>query len=243
VEAHEAQLERQIASIRKEVEKAAKGSDRMDEMMAQRMRELDISVGSEKALKVPEHTVVNSRAHVRHYAAKAGLGEAETDAVIKAIDPSFFRHMPKQSELNRINKELLVDEKWKMLLLAGVGAHAPHSAAVNPQGNTSYTNYVSEQMEKGSLAVCAVTKDFTYGANVPCTSVLIEEAFSSHHSANTLRQFIGRVARTGLASFGVAQFEDDAALHKLFMRNDNLEAEVMEATSKAQIERSKAPAA
>ncbi|KAJ1619761.1 hypothetical protein T492DRAFT_1083289 [Pavlovales sp. CCMP2436] len=243
VELHEANVERQIATIRKEVEKAAKGApDRMDELMAQRMRELDISVGSEKALKVPEHTIVNSKAHVRHYAAKAGLAERDIDALIKTIDPSFFRHMPKQSELTKISG-LVVDDQWMMLLLAGVGAHAPHSAVVNPAGNTSYTHYVGEQMEKGALSICAVTKDFTYGANVPCTSVLVDKAFSTNHSANTLRQFIGRVARTGLASFGVAQFEDDAALHKLFMQNDNLEAQVMEATAAAQLERMQAAAA
>jgi hypothetical protein len=159
VELHEANLERQLAAVRKEVEKAAKGApDRMEEMMAQRMRELDLSVGIEKALQLPEHTIVNSKAHIRHYAAKAGLAEKDADALIKAIDPAFFRHMPKQSELVRISNDLLVDDRWKMLLLAGVGAHAPHSAAVNPQGNTSYTHYVSEQMEKGALAVCAVTK-------------------------------------------------------------------------------------
>jgi len=62
-------------------------------------------------------------------------------------------------------------------------------------------------MEKGSLAVCGVTKDFTYGANVPCTSVLVDRDFIANHSANTLRQFVGRVARTGLAPFGIAQFE------------------------------------
>ncbi|KAG8470195.1 hypothetical protein KFE25_008616 [Diacronema lutheri] len=244
VELHEANLERQINAVRKEVEKAAKGApDRMEELMAQRMRELDMSIGVEKALRVPEHTIVNSRAHVRHYALKGGMSERQADELLKSIDPSFFRHMPKQSELTRISIDLLVEDRWKLLLLAGVGAHAPHSAAVNPQGNTSYTHYVGEQMEKGALSVCAVTKDFTYGANVPCTSVLVEKAFSSSHSANTLRQFIGRVARTGLASFGVAQFEDDAALHKLFMQNDNLEALVMEATAAAQIERSQAPAA
>ena len=92
-------------------------------------------------------------------------------------------------------------------------------------------------MEKGALAVCGVTKDFTYGANVPCTSVrlfpyisgvrvistrailaissishdslviqvYVDRDFILKHSANTLRQFIGRVARTGLAPFGVAQ--------------------------------------
>ena len=108
----------------------------------------------------------------------------------------------------------------------------PHDPSLNPVGDTSYTNYVAEQMEKGALAVCGVTKDFTYGANVPCTSVLVDRDFLTKHSANTLRQFIGRVARTGLAPFGVAQFEDDDFLDKMCGKNDNQEALCMEATAK-----------
>jgi 2-methylisocitrate lyase-like PEP mutase family enzyme len=88
-------------------------------------------------------------------------------------------------------------------------------------------------MEHGRLAVCGVTKDFTYGANVPCTSVLVDRDFLTKHSANTLRQFIGRVARTGLAPFGVAQFEDDEFLPKMCGKNDNQESLCMEATAKA----------
>ena len=118
-----------------------------------------------------------------------------------------------------------------MLLLSGVAAHVPHEVQLNPQGDTSYTNYVAEQLEKGALAVCGVTKDFTYGANVPCTSVLVDRDFLHKHSANTLRQFIGRVARTGLAPFGIAQFEDDDFLPKMCGKNDNQEALCMEATA------------
>ena len=47
----------------------------------------------------------------------------------------------------------------------------PLEPSLNPKGDIAYTNYVADQMEKGALAVCGVTKDFTYGANVPCTSV------------------------------------------------------------------------
>ena len=78
-----------------------------------------------------------------------------------------------------------------------------------------------------------VTKDFTYGANVPCTSVLVDKDFLMKHSANTLRQFIGRVARTGLAPFGVAQFEDDDFLPKMCGKRDDQEAQCMEETAKA----------
>ena len=46
-----------------------------------------------------------------------------------------------------------MDDTWRMLLLSGVAAHMPLEPGLNPQGDTSYTNYVSDQMEKGSLAV------------------------------------------------------------------------------------------
>ena len=89
-----------------------------------------------------------------------------------------------------------------MLLPVG---HMPLEPALNPGGRHRLHNYVAEQMEKG--VACGVTKDFTYGANVPYV-VLVDKDFLS--APGPLRQFIGRVARTGLAPYGVAQFEDDS---------------------------------
>jgi len=63
--------------------------------------------------------------------------------------------------------------------------------------------------------------------------VLVDRDFIANHSANTLRQFVGRVARTGLAPFGVAQFEDDSFLPKMCGVKDEQEALCMEATAKA----------
>lgn len=51
-----------------------------------------------------------------------------------------------------------MDETWRMLLLSGVAAHMPLEPTLNPKGDTAYTNYVADQMEKGALAVCGVTK-------------------------------------------------------------------------------------
>lgn len=68
---------------------------------------------------------------------------------------------------------------------------------------------------------------------MPCTSVLVDKDFIASHSANTLRQFVGRVARTGLAPFGIAQFEDDAFLPKMCGIKDESEALCMETTAKA----------
>ena len=222
MEAAEAALQKRLDGIRKEAEKVKGGEDRVEEIIAAKLRDCGLSEAAGGAIKIPEHCVVNSRAHLRKY---AGQGVAEE------FDGSFVRNPPAPQEFKAV-ATLPVDEQWSALLLSGVAAHMPHDATLNPAGDTSYTNYVAEQMESGKLAVCGVTKDFTYGANVPCTSVLVDRDFLTKHSANTLRQFIGRVARTGLAPFGVAQFEDDDFLPKMCGKNDNQEALCMEATAK-----------
>ena len=221
MEAAEAALQKRLDGIRKEAEKVKGGEDRVEEIIAAKLRDAGLS-DSSSAVKIPEHCVVNSRAHLRKYAGQATAEE---------FDGSFVRNPPAPSEFKAV-AALPVDEQWSALLLSGVAAHMPHDATLNPAGDTSYTNYVAEQMENGKLAVCGVTKDFTYGANVPCTSVLVDKDFLQKHSANTLRQFIGRVARTGLAPFGVAQFESDDFLPKMCGKNDNQEAMCMEATAK-----------
>jgi len=222
MEAAEAALQKRLDGIRKEAEKVKGGEDRVDEIVASKLRDMGISE-SAGTLKIPEHCVVNSRAHLRKY---AGAAKSEE------YDGTFIRNPPAPGEFKKV-ATLPVDETWSALLLSGVAAHMPHDASLNPAGDTAYTNYVADQMENGRLAVCGVTKDFTYGANVPCTSVLVDKDFLSKHSANTLRQFIGRVARTGLAPFGIAQFEDDDFLPKMCGKNDNQEALCMEATAKA----------
>jgi len=222
MEAAEAALQKRLDGIRKEAEKVKGGEDRVDEIIASKLRDMGISEAA-GGLKIPEHCVVNSRAHLRKY---AGAEKAE-----EIGDGLFIRNPPAQAEFKKV-ATLPVDETWAALLLSGVAAHMPHDLTLNPVGDTSYTNYVADQMEGGKLAVCGVTKDFTYGANVPCTSVLVDKDFLQKHSANTLRQFIGRVARTGLAPFGVAQFESDDFLEKMCGKNDDQEAMCMEATAK-----------
>lgn len=88
-------------------------------------------------LKIPEHCVVNSRAHYKKYS----LDKERADD----YDPSFFRNPPTQHDFKRVDA-LPVDETWRMLLLSGVAAHVPHDIALNPQGDTSYTAYVAEQV-------------------------------------------------------------------------------------------------
>ena len=183
MEAEEAALQKRLDGIRKEAEKVKGGEDRVEEIIAGKMRDFGISesAGARRAirrdsaqfvsrtsrallapssdarlrppggLKIPEHCVVNSRAHLKKYA------EGLTKAELEEYDGSFFRSAPTRQDFKAVDA-LPVEDVNKMLLVAGVAAHMPYAADLNPQGDTSYTNYVAEQMEKGALAVCGVTK-------------------------------------------------------------------------------------
>mmetsp|Transcript_21750 Transcript_21750/g.64472 ORF Transcript_21750/g.64472 Transcript_21750/m.64472 type:complete len:797 (+) Transcript_21750:79-2469(+) len=221
LEAEEAAAEKVMSNIRKEAEKVKGGEDRVEEIIAAKLRDMGLSESS-GLLKIPEDCVVNSKAHLKKFAPQ----------MVNQFDGAFYRSVPSTGDFKKVDS-LPVDDTWRSLLLSGVAAHMPLEPSLNPKGDIAYTNYVADQMEKGALAVCGVTKDFTYGANVPCTSVLVDRDFIANHSANTLRQFVGRVARTGLAPFGVAQFEDDSFLPKMCGVKDEQEALCMEATAKA----------
>ena len=119
--------------------------------------------------------------------------------MVNQFDGAFYRSVPSTGDFKKVDS-LPVDDTWRSLLLSGaaahtqlgtrgreprvspcplslgVAAHMPLEPSLNPKGDIAYTNYVADQMEKGALAVCGVTKDFTYGANVPCTSVLVDVA-------------------------------------------------------------------
>ena len=53
--------------MRKEAEKVKGGEDRVEEIIAAKMR--DMNVASVGAIKIPEHCIVNSRAHMSKCAA------------------------------------------------------------------------------------------------------------------------------------------------------------------------------
>ena len=74
IEAAEAALQKRLDGIRKEAEKVKGGEDRVDEIVAAKLRDMGLSESAGQ-LKIPEHCVVNSRAHMRKYAPKAPIEE------------------------------------------------------------------------------------------------------------------------------------------------------------------------
>ena len=80
----EAALQKRIDGIRKEAEKVKGGEDRVEEIIAAKLRDAGLS-DSASAVKIPEHCVVNSRAHLRKY---AGAATADLLAYYKRRDPA-----------------------------------------------------------------------------------------------------------------------------------------------------------
>lgn len=142
-----------------------------------------------------------------------------------------LRHPPSVAEF-KVIKELPVDERWQMLALAGAGAFDPKLNA--DAGNPVYTQWVHEQMTLKKLACVTAGKEFTWGANVPASTIVVTKAFGESTSVAGMLQYVGRAARRGLTTHGQAVFEQEEDLDRIFASPDGLstEAVVMERFAK-----------
>lgn len=144
------------------------------------------------------------------------------------VDPRFG---PSVMEYKAI-KELPIDERWQMLALSGAAAFDPK---LNPDpGNPVYTQWVHEQMTAKKLACVTAGKEFTWGANVPASTVVVTKAFAETTSVAGMLQYVGRAARRGLTTHGQAVFEREEDLDRIFTTPDGLstEARTMERFAK-----------
>jgi replicative superfamily II helicase len=141
------------------------------------------------------------------------------------------RHPPTGAEF-KVIKELPVEERWQMLALAGAGAFDPKLNA--DPGNPVYTQWVHDQMTLKKLACVTAGKEFTWGANVPASTVVVTKAFGESTSVAGMLQYVGRAARRGLTTHGQAVFEQEEDLDRIFASPDGLstEAKTMERFAK-----------
>lgn len=169
----------------------------------------------------------------------------QSEAFIKRWCPSrpesahqITRILPTVAEFLAI-KDLPVDERWQMLALSGVGAYDPKlDADVN---NPVYTQWVLDAMTNNKLACVTAGKEFTWGANVPASTVVVTKSFAETTSVAGMLQYVGRAARRGLTTHGQAIFERQEDLDRIFASPDGLstEALTMERYAKWWLSRSK----
>merc|ERR1711939_166095 len=135
-----------------------------------------------------------------------------------------IRQLPTVQEFNVI-KDLPVTEIWQKLALAGAVAFDPKLD--DDAGNPAYTQWVHEQMTSKKLACVTAGKEFTWGANVPASTVVVTRAFGESTSVAGMLQYVGRAARRGLTTHGQAIFEREEDLARIFASPDGLSTEAL----------------
>jgi len=132
------------------------------------------------------------------------------------------RILPTVAEFLAI-KQLPVDDRWQMLALSGAGTFDPKLDS-DPQ-EPVYTQWVHESMTNNKLACVTAGKEFTWGANVPASTVVVTKSFAETTSVAGMLQYVGRAARRGLTTHGQAIFEREEDLDRIFASPDGLSTE------------------
>merc|ERR1712050_391628 len=153
----------------------------------------------------------------------------QSDAFLKRWCPNrpgnthqIARLLPSVTEFLQI-KNLPVDESWQMMALSGAGAFDP--LLDKDPSNPVYTQWVLEAMTAHKLACVTAGKEFTWGANVPASTVVVTKAFAENTSVAGMLQYVGRAARRGLTTHGQAIFERSEDLDRIFANPDGLSTE------------------
>jgi hypothetical protein len=138
--------------------------------------------------------------------------------------PTLMRILPNLMEFMAI-KTLPVDERWQMLALSGAATVDP-KLDVDPK-EPAYTQWVHESMTQNKLACVTAGKEFTWGANVPASTVVVTASFAQTTSVAGMLQYVGRAARRGLTTHGQAIFEREEDLSRIFASPDGLSTEAL----------------
>jgi hypothetical protein len=138
--------------------------------------------------------------------------------------PTLPRLLPTIKEFVVI-KELPVTEQWQMLALSGAGSFDPKLDT--DSSNPVYTQWVHEAMTANRLACVTAGKEFTWGANVPASTVVVTKSFAETTSVAGMLQYVGRAARRGLTTHGQAIFEREEDLERIFSTSDGISTEAL----------------
>jgi len=199
-----------------------KASDLEDDMKAQEAattkqekyaEEGEVMESSGMKLKFSADLVIQSEAFLKRWCPKRPENS-----------PTIIRILPTVMEYMKI-KELPVDERWQMLALSGAGSVDPKLDS--DPGNPVYTQWVHDSMTMNKLACVTAGKEFTWGANVPASTVVVTKSFAETTSVAGMLQYVGRAARRGLTTHGQAIFERDEDLDRIFASPSGLSTEAL----------------
>lgn len=193
-------LDNQMASVDADDEKAKKLAQKAEDAGEEAAG--FFSGSDTQAIKYDSSLVIQSEAFLKKYCPKYDKDKMKLFTA---------RNNPTIAEFRAINK-LPVSEEWKMLALAGAGAYDP--TLDTDKYKTDYTQWVHDKMQANKLACVTAGKEFTWGANLPASTVVVTHSFAASTSVAGMLQYVGRAARRGLTTHGQALFESDEDLNR-----------------------------
>ena len=101
-----------------------------------------------------------------------------------------------------------VDDKWKLLLLLGVGVFAPWNIP-------SYTEIMKDLAQRQKLYMVVATSDYIYGTNYQFCHGYIAKDLGAMSQEKCI-QAMGRVGRNRLQQTYSIRFRDDELIRRLF---------------------------
>ena len=106
-----------------------------------------------------------------------------------------------------------IDERWKVLLLMGIGVFVEHDSI-------EYTEIMKRLADEKKLFMIIASSDYIYGTNYQFYHAYIGKDLSSMTQEKTI-QAMGRVGRNNIHQTYSIRFRDDDLIKKLFVKEED----------------------
>jgi len=106
-----------------------------------------------------------------------------------------------------------IDEKWKVLLLMGIGVFMEHKSI-------TYTEIMKRLADEKKLFMIIASSDYIYGTNYQFYHSYIGKDLSHMTQEKTI-QAMGRVGRNNIHQSYSIRFRDNELIKKLFMKEED----------------------
>ena len=205
--AHNEGLRRKLDAMQMEYENGTqkdegKGNDRkltdgrVDPAMKRIMKNMEALRAMVRPAALNPCFVPNTPEHQARYA--SGKGHCSS-----AFVPSIS-----EETVERVMLVDGVDDKWKLLLLLGVGVFAPWNSP-------SYTEIMKDLAQRQKLYMVVATSDYIYGTNYQFCHGYIAKDLGAMSQEKCI-QAMGRVGRNRLQQTYSIRFRDDELIRRLF---------------------------
>ncbi len=177
---------------------AGKGRDKVTPAMAKISKNMDALRGLLRPASIGKEYIPNTKEHLTKHGAGPGSGAYAPDINEAEVEAAMLVEG--------------VDDKWKLLLLLGVGVFAPWNTA-------SYTELMKRLAQEQKLFLVVATSDYIYGTNYQFCHGYIAKDLGAMTQEKCI-QAMGRVGRNRLQQTYSIRFRDDGLIRRLYSVED-----------------------